>query len=232
MIPRSAILACATATLAAACNPYPRIVCTPEVIRACFGFDQSLRSLGGDSTLITIRIQNLQGTILRDSSAWSQLLYIRVFRNMAPSLGFPEGGPVIPTWDPGVQTIGPEPKGSGWHNGGTNFPSFVSEWAAVGGQYGKNVGYVAGRARTYNEVVGAGAGLRTYKAPGKRPGWVTFTFVAKRPVTAADIHIEIAAWASLQPASSLPVPENVGCQVIQGGGTAAHGCIDLPYDLH
>ena len=217
--------------LGMACNPYPRIACTPDALKACFGTDIAFRSLGGDSTLITIRVQDLQGTIPEDNSAWSQLLYVRVYRNMNPSLGFPADGPVVPTWDATVLTLGPAPAGSGWRNVGVNSPSFVSEWTAAGGTYGTNVGYVSGRDTTYNQVVKAGAGLRTYTGAGKAPGWVTFTFVAHRSVTESDIGVQLSAWASLQPASTLAPPQQVGCQLVKGGGPVSSDCVFLPYNL-
>jgi hypothetical protein len=231
MFPRRATVVCGALALALACNPYPRIACTPGALEACFGTDISFRRLGGDSTLIIIRVQNLQGTITEDNSAWSQLLYIRVYRNTNPSLGFPADGPVLPTWDATVQTLGPAPPGSGWRNVGVNSPSFVNEWTAAGGTYGTNVGYVSGRDSTYNQVVKAGAGLRTYTGPGKAPGWVTFTFVAHRPISSSDVGIQLSAWASLQSASMLPPPEQVGCQLVKGGGPISSDCVFHLYNL-
>ena len=230
-MPHTRAFASAGLAIAAACSPYPRIACTPGPISACFGFDIAFHPLPGDSTRITIRIQDLQGTIPADNAAWSQLLYLRVYRNMNPPLGFPDDGPAVPTWDPAVQPIGPAPAGSGWHNTGANSPSFVSEWVGTGGTYGTNVGYVAGRDSTYNEVSNIGAGLRTYTAAGTAPGWVTFNFVAQRPVRAADVGVQLSAWASQVPAASLPVPQQVGCQLVAGGGPIGPACHFLDYNL-
>ncbi len=231
MTPRTVMLLGAVCAVATACNPYPRIVCTPGTITACFGIDVSFRAMPGDSTEITLRVQNLRGTVSSDNSAWSQLLYLRVYRNMDPPLGFPAAGPITPTWDATVQTLGPAPPKSGWQNTGVSSPSFVSEWVATGGTYGTNVGYVSGRDSTYNQQVNAGAGLRTYAGPGTAPGWVTFSFVAARPVTASDVGVQLSAWASLLPAATLPVPQQLGCQVIAGGGPVSPDCTFLPYDL-
>lgn len=231
MFRRLGILVVATAALGA-CAPERQIVCTTGAIRACFGIVVDFRSLGGDSTRISIDVQDLQGTVPDDNSAWSQLLYVRVYRNMMPSLGFPGPGAITPTWDATVQTIGPSAPGSGWQNTGVNSPSFVSEWIATGGTYGTDVGYVSGRDSTYNQVVHAGAGLRTYIGPGKDPGWVRFSFVAQHAVKSADVGVQLSAWASPQPASTLQTPQQVGCQVIIGGGPVGPGCTVFPYDLH
>ncbi|MEJ2184964.1 MAG: hypothetical protein P8Z36_03405 [Gemmatimonadota bacterium] len=217
---------------ASACAPSPQIVCTPGAIQACFGIVVDFRSFGSDSTRITIDVQDLQGTVPQDNAAWSQLLYVRVYRNMDPSLGFPGPGAITPTWDAAVQTIGPSAPGSGWHNTGANSPSFVSEWVASGGGYGTDVGYVSGRDTTYNQVVHTGAGLRTYIGPGKNPGWVRFSFVAQHVVTSADVGVQLSAWASPQPASTLQAPQQVGCQVITGGGPVVSGCAVFPYNLN
>lgn len=231
MSPRFGMFVVATAALGA-CAPRPQIVCTPGPIQACFGIVVDFQNLGGDSTRITIDVQDLQGTVPNDNSTWSQLLYIRVYRNMAPSLGFPGPGAITPTWYAAVQTIGPSAPGSGWHNTGVNSPSFVSEWVAAGGTYGTDVGYVSGRDSAYNQVVHAGAGLRTYVGPGKNPGWVRFSFVAQHVVTRDDVGVQLSAWASLQPASTLQAPQQVGCQVINGGGPVEPGCDSFPYNLH
>jgi len=215
-----------------ACKPKPRIACTNGALKACFGTEVEFTHFGNDSTRVTIDIQNLQGTIPDDNTAYSQLLYIRVYRNMLPVLAFPNGGSVVPTWTTTVQTIAPGPAGSGWHNTGVNSPSFVSEWIATGGSYGSNVGYVAGRDVTYNQITHTGAGLRTFTAVGRAPGWVTFRFVAHHNVTASDIGIQISAWASAQPAATLAAPTQVGCQLITGGGPIGPPCTFLPYNLH
>jgi hypothetical protein len=227
---RPAVFALATASLTLGCHrDFRRIACTTGALKACFGTEVTFRRIPGDSTRITIRIQNLQGTLSADNTAWSQLLYIRVFRNTNPPVGFPNGGSVTPTWDASVQTLGPGAPGSGWHNAGTNSPSFVSEWVGVGGSYGTNVGYVSGRDVTYNQVANVGAGLRTYTAAATAPGWVTFSFKAGRPVTTGDVGVQISAWATNQPAASLPVPQQVGCTLIGGGG--ANACTFLPYSF-
>ena len=232
MTSRLATSIMATVAFATACDDdYPLIACTSGVHKACFGFDIAFEPLVGDSTRITVRVQNLQGTISADSTAWSQLLYVRVYRNMNPVLGFPNGGTITASWDATVAPIGPEPAGSGWHNSGVNSPSFVSEWIATGGSYGTNVGYVSGRDSTYNQVANVGAGLRTYSGADTAPGWVTFTFVATQPVTDSDVGVQLSAWASNQPAASLPVPEQVGCQIIPGGDPVTAGCVFLPYNL-
>ena len=214
------------------CAEDPQIVCTPGSLRACFGIEVIVRQVGGNDTRVTIHVQNLQGTIADDNTAWSQLLYLRVYRNMNPALGFPVGGDVVPTWEPAVATIGPGPAGSGWRNTGVNSPEFVSEWIATSGAYGTDVGYIAGRAATYNEVAGVGAGFRTFSGVGSAPGWVTFTFLAGQPFTISDVGVQLAAWASNQPASGLPAPQSVGCQVIKGGGPLSTDCIFLPYNLN
>jgi hypothetical protein len=209
----------------------PRIACTTGALKACFGTDVTFTNFGTDSTRVKIDIQNLQGTVAQDNTAWSQLLYIRVYRNMNPPLGFPNGGSVVPTWTATVQPLGPSPAGSGWRNSGANSPSFVSEWVATGGSYGSNVGYVSGRDTTYNQVVNAGAGLRTFSGVGRAPGWVTFSFVAHHRLTASDIGIQVSAWASTQPARSLAAPTQVGCQLITGGGPIAPPCEFFAYNL-
>ncbi|MEJ2218595.1 MAG: hypothetical protein P8099_18550 [Gemmatimonadota bacterium] len=216
---------------ASACAPKPQLVCTTGAVQACFGIVVDFRKMPGDSTRITIDVQDLQGTVPNDNSAWSQLLYVRVYRNMDPSLGFPGPGVITPTWDTTVQTIGPSAPGSGWHNTGVSSPSFVSEWIAAGGGYGTDVGYVSGRDTSYNQVVNAGAGLRTYIGPGKNPGWVRFSFVAQHVVTRDDVGVQLSAWASLQPASTLQAPQQLGCQVITGGGPVSGSCASFPYKL-
>ncbi len=228
MTRRSVAITVGAMSLATACSrPLPRIACTPGALSACFGISTTFTPAAGDSTIVTIRVQNLQGSTSHDNTAWSQLLYLRVYRNSNPSLKFPQTGPFTPTWDPSVAAIGPGAPGTGWHNTGASFPSFVSEWVGVGGSYGANVGYVAGRDTTYNEVAKVGAGLRTY-THGAAPGWVTFTFRAGHPVTAADVSVGLSAWASAQPASGLPVPSQVSCVVIVVNGGVSN-CNFFPY---
>jgi hypothetical protein len=222
-----------TLTLAGTgCAEDPQIVCTPGSLKACFGIEVIVRPVGGNDTRVTIHVQNLQGTIADDNTAWSQLLYLRVYRNMEPALGFPVGGDVVPTWDPAVTTIGPGAAGSGWRNVGVNSPEFVSEWVASGGTCGADVGYLAGRNETCNEVAGAGAGFRTFSGVGSAPGWVTFSFLAGQRFTISDVGVQLAAWASDQAASGRPAPQSVGCQVIRGGGPLSTDCIFLPYNLN
>ncbi len=218
------------AALSAACNHNPRIACTRGTLRACFGIDISFNPVG-DSTIITIRIQDLQGIVRADNTAWSQLLYLRVYRNMAPSLSFPGPGTITPSWDATVTPIGPGAPGSGWTNMGVNYPSFVSEWVAAGASPGSSAGYVTGRDVAYSEFRHTGAGLRTFTAPEKAPGWVTFYFVAHHIVTAADVGVQISAFASDQPASAVVAPQQVGCQVIPGGGSVTTDCDLLTYGI-
>lgn len=78
-------------------HPTARIACTPGEFSACSGTQVTFQSLPGDSTRITIRIQDLLGTIPQDNTAWSQLLYVRVWRGGAPLLGFPNNDPIVPT---------------------------------------------------------------------------------------------------------------------------------------
>ena len=208
-----------------------RIACTPGKFSACFGTEVTFQALPGDSTRITIRIQDLQGTVSQDNTAWSQLLDVRVWRGGPPLLGFPNFGPILPTWTPQVQPLGPGAPGSGWHNGGINMPEVsYSEWLAIGGTYGQNVGYVSGKDVSYNQAANTGSGLRTYTAPGVFPGWVTFSFVAAHHVTASDVLVELAAWVSDKPATSLPVPQEVGCILINGGSNP-FVCKFFPYNL-
>jgi len=226
-----ATLVLATACLALGCRrDFRRIACTTGALKSCFGIQVLFRSLPGDSTRVTIRMQNLQGSVAADNTAWSQLLYVRVYRNSSPSLAFPNDGAVLPTWDASVQTLGPGAPGSGWKNIGSNSPpNIMSEWVGVGGVYGTNVGYIAGRDPTYNQVANIGAGLRTYSAAATPPGWVTFSFVAGRPFTSADVGVQFSVWASDQPASGLPVPKQIGCTYIPSG--VASACTILPYSF-
>jgi hypothetical protein len=216
-----------------ACAQNPRIVCTPGALNACFGIDVVVQPIeGSNDTRVTVHIQNLQGTVPDDNTAWSQLNHIRIHRNLEPSLGFPGGGDIMPTWWPSVTTIGPEPPGSGWRNVGVNSPpGLVSEWIATGGLYDGDGGYIAGRNQTYKQAAKVGAGLRTFSGVGTAPGWVTFTFVAAESFTADDVSVYIAIDASTQPASGLPVPEGVGCYIPGFGLNGDNECIELPYNL-
>lgn len=207
-----------------------QILCTRGAVKACFGFTISFVNYGNDSTRIWIQVQDLQGTIPQDNTAWSQLLYIAVTRNSNPSLKFPPWGEaVLPTWSGAVGILGSSPPGSGWTNRGTSEPSFVSQWMAFGATYGSAGGYVSGRGGTYNQLLNAGAGLRTFKAAGQAPGWVTFNFVAHHHVTRGDVEVDLSAWTSLYPANINVTPKQVGCTVpiVPGPGF----CKVFPYTL-
>jgi len=216
----------------AGCGPSPQIACTTGTLKACFGTEVFFYPFGNDSTRIEIWVQDLQGTVTADNTAWSSLLYIRVYRNLLPQLNFPvAGGSVLPTWSGPVQTLGPSAPGSGWKDTGVSYPSFVSEWIATGGGYSTDVGYVSGRDTTYHQVVNTGSGLRTYNAAGHAPGWVKFSFIAHSHVTKNDIGIELSAWASAQPASTLAVPSQVGCTILVSPVSQGLPCTFLTYDL-
>jgi hypothetical protein len=135
----------------------------------------------------------------------------------------------LPTWSGAVGILGSSPPGSGWTNLGASVPSFVSEWRVTGAAWGSPRGYVSGRGGTYNQLLSVGAGLRTFKAAGQAPGWVTFKFVAHHHVTRSDVEVDWSAWASLYPANLNVTPKQVGCivPIVPGHGF----CKVYPYTL-